>query len=265
MDIFKSTIEYVITPSGVIALCFVLSFPLIVVGKRIGKYLLVLGIIAYFAFSSSPLSTVLLGRLENRYPPLHDVEGVNGVDTIVLLTGAAWDDPRLPPTSQVGETTVVRLLEAIRLFHLIPEAKVVILGGPLDSDGEDIPVSRIVGKLASAMGIPEERMTLETDSTNTYEHGVEIKKILGKKPFLLVTSAYHLPRAMAVFQKLGLSSIPAPANFRVIRRDPGVYASTGKLMKQFISALPSSDNLANSGRALHEYVGFVWYWVRGWI
>lgn len=265
MDIFKSTIEYVITPSGVIALCFVLSFPLIVVGKRMGKYLLVLGIIAYFAFSSSPLSTVLLGRLENGYPPLHETEGVNGVDTIVLLTGAACNDPRLPPTSQVGETTVVRLLEAIRLFHRIPEAKVVISGGALDSDGEDIPVARIVGDLASALGIPDERMVLETDSTNTYENGVEIKKILGKKPFLLVTSAYHLPRAMAVFQKLGLSSIPAPADFRVIRRDPGVYASTGKLVKQFISALPSSDNLANSGRALHEYVGFVWYWMRGWI
>jgi len=265
MDVFKSICQYAITPSGIIAFCFVLSFPLIVVGKRIGKYLLLLGIIAYFAFSSSPLSMALLARLENKYPPLLDTKGVGKVDTIVLLTTAAWKDPHVPLTSQVGETTVSRLLEAIRLFHLIPGAKVVISGGPLDSVGRNIPVSRIVGDLASAMGIPGERIILETNSTNTYENGVEIRKILGEKPFLLVTSASHLPRAIAVFQKLGLSPIPAPADFRVIRYRPHFNASRGGLLKQMISALPSSDNLAHSERALHEYAGFIWYWLRRWI
>jgi uncharacterized SAM-binding protein YcdF (DUF218 family) len=265
MDLFKSVIEYALTPSGIIALCFVLSFPLIILGKRIGRYLLAFGVIAYFAFSSSPLSMALLARLENRYPSLLDTKGVRDVDTIVLLTGAAWKDAHVPLTSQVGETTVSRLLEAIRLFHLTPGAKVVITGGPLETDGEDIPVSRIVGDLAISMGIPEERMTLESDSTNTYENALEIKKILGEKPFILVTSAYHLPRAMAVFQNLGLSPIPAPANFRAIRNRPHFYASTGKVLEQMISALPSSDNLANSERALHEYWGFMWYWMRGWV
>ena len=265
MDILKSIFQYAITPSGIIALCFVLSFPLIVLGKRIGKYLLVLGIISYFAFSSSRLSMALLARLENRYPPLLNTEGVGDFDTIVLLTGAAWDDPHIPVTSRVGETTVSRLLEAIRVFHLIPDAKVMISGGPLDTDERDIPVSRTVGDLASALGIPGERIMLETNSTNTYENGVEIKKILGEKPFVLVTSASHLPRAIAVFQKLGLSPIPAPADFRVIRKKPHSFLSTRKLLKEMIFALPSSNNLAHSERALHEYAGFIWYWVRGWI
>jgi uncharacterized SAM-binding protein YcdF (DUF218 family) len=265
MDIFKSIFHYAITPSGIISLCFVLSFPLIALGKRIGKYLLVLGIISYLAFSSSPVSMALLGRLENRYPPLLNTKGVEEVDTIVLLTGAAWEDPRLPLTSWVGETSVSRLLEAIRLFHLIPDARVVISGGPLDTDERDVPVSRIVGELASAMGIPGERIMLETNSTNTYGNGVEIKKIVGSKPFVLVTSASHLPRAIAVFQKLGLSPIPAPADFRVTRNKSRSFSSTGELLKEMISALPSSTNLAHSERAFHEYAGFIWYWVRGWI
>jgi uncharacterized SAM-binding protein YcdF (DUF218 family) len=265
MDIFKSVFQYAITPCGIIALLFVLSFPLITLGKRIGKYLLVLGIILYFAFSFSPLSMALLERLENRYPPLLNMNEVGEVDTIVLLTGAAWEDPDIPLTSRVGETSVSRLLETIRLFHLIPDARVVISGGPLDRDKRDTPVSLIVGNLASALGIPGERILLETNSTNTYENGVEIKKILGGKPFVLVTSASHIPRAVAVFQKLGLSPIPAPADFRVIRNKPRSFLSTGGLLKEMISTLPSSNNLAHSERALHEYAGFIWYWVRGWI
>jgi uncharacterized SAM-binding protein YcdF (DUF218 family) len=265
MDIFKSIFQYAISPSGIIALLFVLSFPLIALGKRIGKYLLALGIILYFAFSSSPLSMALLGRLENRYPPLLHMEGVRDVDTIVLLTGAAWEDPHLPLTSWVGGTTVSRLLEAIRLFHLIPDARVVISGGPLNRDERNISVSRIVGDLAGSMGIPGEKILLETNSTNTYENGVEIKKLLGGKPFVLVTSASHLPRAIAVFQKLGLSPIPAPADFRVIRNKPHSLPVAGGVLKEMISALPSSSNLAQSEWALHEYAGFIWYWVRGWI
>jgi len=265
MDILKSICQFAVSPSGIIALCFLLSFPLIALGKRIGKYLLLLGIIVFFAFSSSPLSTALLSRLENKYAPLPDMKAVENVDTIVLLTTAAWSDTQIPLTSQVGEVTVCRLLEAIRLYGLIPGAKVVISGGPLGSGERNVPVSRIVSDLASAMGIPGERIILETNSTNTYENGVEIKKILGEKPFLLVTSASHLPRAIAVFQKLGLSPIPAPADFRVIRYAPHVDASGGELLREMISALPSSTHLAHSERALHEYMGFLWYWLRRWI
>lgn len=265
MDILKSICQFAVSPSGIIALCFLVSFPLIGLGKRIGKYLLLLGIIAYFAFSSSPLSTVLLSRLENKYPPLQDMKAVESIDTIVLLTTAAWNDAHIPLTSQVGEATVCRLLEAIRLYRLIPGAKIVISGGPMHSRGRNVPVSRIVGDVAGTMGIPGERIVLETNSTNTYENGVEIKKILGEKPFLLVTSASHLPRAVAVFQKLGLSPIPAPADFRMIRYGPHVDASGGELVGEMISALPSSTHFAHSERALHEYMGFVWYWWQGWI
>ncbi len=265
MDIVKSIFHYAITPSGIISLCFVSGFPLIVMGKWIGKYLLALGIISYFAFSSSPLSMALLARLENRYPPLLDTKGVGDVDTIVLLTGGAWKDPYVPGTSQVDETTVSRLREAIRLFHLIPDAKLVISGGPLGIDERDMPVSRMVGDLASDMGIPGDRIMLETNSTTTYENGVEIKKILGEEPFVLVTSASHLPRAIAVFQKLGLSPIPAPADFRAVRHGPRSLLSTRELLKKLISGFPSSSNLAHSEQAMHEYAGFIWYWMRGWI
>jgi uncharacterized SAM-binding protein YcdF (DUF218 family) len=265
MDIVKSIFHYAITPSGIISLCFVAGFPLIVMGKKIGKYLLASGIILYFAFSSSPLSMTLLARLENRYPPLLDTKGVGDVDTIVVLTGGAWKGPYVPGTSQVDETTVSRLREGIRLFHLIPDAKVVISGGPLGIDERDIPVSRMVGDLASAMGIPGDKIMLETNSTTTYESGVKIKKILGDTPFVLVTSASHLPRALAVFQKLGLSPIPAPADFRAIRHGPHSLVSTRDLLKKLISAFPSSRNLAHSERAMHEYTGFIWYWMRRWI
>lgn len=263
MDILKLIFRYAITPSGIISLCFVLSFPLIALEKRVGKYLLALGIISYFAFHSSPLSMALLARLENRYPPLANMNEVGEVDTVVLLTGAASEDLQLPLGGWVGETIVSRLREAIRLFHLNPEARIVISGGIKDTEARGIPVSRIVGELATAMGIPGDRILLETNSTNTYENGVEIKKILGEKPFLLVTSACHLPRAIAVFQKLGLSPIPAPADFRATWNKPHSISSIAESLKEIISALPGSNNLANSEWAFHEYGEAIWYKVRG--
>jgi uncharacterized SAM-binding protein YcdF (DUF218 family) len=265
MDILKSICQFTVSPSGIIALCFVVSSPLIAMGKRVGKYLVVVGIVLFLAFSSSPFSMTLLARLENTYPSLLDTTELGSVDTIVLLTTAAWGDTDVPVTSQVGETTQSRLLEAIRLYHLIPGANLVISGGPLDPDGGSPAVSTIVGDLANALGIPKGRVILETNSTNTYENGVEVKKILGGKRFLLVTSASHLPRAVAVFRKLGMSPVPAPADIRSIRHRPHFDASGGTLLKEIISALPSSTHLANSERALHEYGGFVWYWLRGWI
>lgn len=67
----------------------------------------------------------------------------------------------------------------------------------------------------------------------------------------------HIPRAVVVFQKLGLSPIPAPADFGVIWNKLHFFPSTGGVLKETISALPSSNNLAHSERALHEYAGFI--------
>jgi uncharacterized SAM-binding protein YcdF (DUF218 family) len=265
MDILKSIWQFTASPSGIIALCFVVSLPLIAMGKRVGKYLLVLGIVFFLVFSSSPLSIALLARLENTYPPLLDTKELGSIDTIVLLTTAAWGDTDVPVTSQVGETTQSRLMEAIRLYQLIPGAKIVISGGPLDPGGSSPAVCGIVGDLANALGIPKGRIVLEPNSTTTYENGVEVKKILGEKRFILVTSASHLPRAVAVFRKLGMSPVPAPADIRSIQHRPHFDASGGRLLKEIVSALPSSTHLVHSERALHEYVGFAWYWLRGWI
>jgi uncharacterized SAM-binding protein YcdF (DUF218 family) len=69
-------------------------------------------------------------------------------------------------------------------------------------------------KLSLFLDVPEERIILECGSRDTYEEAKEIKKLLGDQKFLLVTSAFHMPRSMNIFKKLGLNAIPAPGDFR---------------------------------------------------
>ncbi len=107
-------------------------------------------------------------------------------------------------------------------------------------------------------GIPEQAIILEARSYTTYENGVYTIQELKQREIsriLLVTSALHMPRAMAVFRKQGITAIPAPSAPQiVVPNDP-----------QFSFWQPSRRALAASRSIVKEYVGLLVYWLRGWI
>lgn len=94
------------------------------------------------------------------------------------------------------------------------------------------------------LGIPKEKILMLTKPRDTKEEAVYLKKIIGKKHFYLVTSAYHMPRAMALFTKMGLNPIPAPTN--LLQEED-----------RFISA-PNGYDLYKTQVAWHEYLGILW-------
>ena len=87
----------------------------------------------------------------------------------------------------------------------------------------------------------------EFQSNSTAEHPINVKRLVGQAPFILVTSAYHMPRAMLVFQRAGLNAIPYPVDRYVF----GNY--------KLIDVLPVTGNLQAIPLALHEYAGLLWY------
>ena len=98
---------------------------------------------------------------------------------------------------------------------------------------------------------------LETASRNTYENAVNSKRLLGAHGLhkvLLVTSALHMPRALALFRALGIEAAPAPTDFEVVESGMG-----------FIAVVTGCRALEGSTRALKEYFGLGVYWVRGWL
>ena len=101
------------------------------------------------------------------------------------------------------------------------------------------------------LGIKKDKVRFEIESRDTYENGVEVKRLIGDQKFIFVTSASHMPRAIAVFKRLGMKPVPAPCDYQASR----VYTP--------LSFFPSPGSLEKSTRAINEYVGIIWYKIRG--
>ncbi len=110
-----------------------------------------------------------------------------------------------------------------------------------------------MARVAMEIGIPENDIILETKSKDTKDQAKFIKSAIGREPFVLVTAAFHMPRSMAMFKKLGMNPIPSPIGHRVSERQ-GLSPH---------SFFPSTGNLRNAGLAIHEYLGLTWSKLRG--
>ena len=106
----------------------------------------------------------------------------------------------------------------------------------------------------------------DPDSLNTYQNAVNVKKILSERGIdrvLLVTSAMHMPRSLAIFKHLEINAIAAPTDFLVTKGEIQELSSTPK--GAILNLLPDSKNLHNFTLALKEYIGMVVYRLRGWV
>ena len=99
-------------------------------------------------------------------------------------------------------------MEGIRLHRLLPGSKIVLTGG-IGFDGP--PEATTLSRVAEELGVAKSDMVLEVESRDTKDHPLYVRHIVKEEPFILVTSAFHMPRAMRLFVKQGLAPIPAPA------------------------------------------------------
>ena len=168
---------------------------------------------------------------------------------VVVLGSGHVSDARLPVTGQIGGTSLARLAEGIRLQRLLPGAKLVVTGGAV---GDPVANARVVAAVAESLGVAGEQLVVEDRPLDTVEEARYLFPVLQQEPFILVTSALHMPRAMAIFEKLGMRPLAAPTDF-VIKvsavAPPGSY-------------LPSLANFDLSRRILYEWLGDVWSRVR---
>ncbi len=220
--------------------------------QRTGKAIVSLGFIMLVIFGYGVFSNDLLRPLEYKYPAIDSVEEVSDAKWVVVLGGGHVSDPRIPVTSQLSETPLVRLVEGIRIHRLIPESRLVLSGGSIS---DPVPEARIMAEVALAMGVDQKDIVLESLSQDTKDEAQLVQKIVGGDRFALVTSAAHMPRSMALFEKLGMRPIPAP---------------TGHLLREShvrgpIRIFPDLDNLRRAETAFHEYLGLAWAKIRGQI
>ena len=169
---------------------------------RAGRTLMVGAIIALAAGLLTPLGALLLRPLEERFPPPPaDIPAPAG---IIVLGGAADAD-------------AARMTTGVELARRYPTARLVFTGGSGALLGEVPPEAIGARKLWLSLGMPDERMTFESKSRNTWENAAFTRDLVKPKPgetWLLVTSAWHMPRSVGIFRHLGFDVIPYPVAYR---------------------------------------------------
>ena len=185
---------------------------------RLGKVLVTLGTVLLLLLSLPCVSQQFLIPLESRYPALLHPEKIawegqtSGTSPkwIVVLGGGHESDPRLPANSQINDAALGGLVEGVRLYKAIPGSKLLLSGGRVF---DPVPEAEVMAQVANLLGVKPEDISLESDSRDTADQAEIIAKRLGRERFILVTTAFHMPRSMALFKKRGMQPIPAPHRF----------------------------------------------------
>ncbi|MGE0055175.1 MAG: YdcF family protein [Hyphomicrobium sp.] len=201
-----------------------------------------------------PIGNILIFPLEQRFPILSDqqLKSRNDVAGIILLGG--FEDGAV--TAGRGQLMVneaaERLTEGVRLARVLGNAKIVFTGGVGRLMGGS-EASGPVSDYLQQVGIDKSRIITEGVSRNTFENAELTKKLVAPKSgetWLLVTSAYHMPRAIGVFRKVGFDVLAYPVDFRT--------AGIEDLWRPFPS-IP--DGLKRADLVVKEWIGLVAYWL----
>ncbi len=214
--------------------------------------------------STPLLKNSLVASLEQQNLPPRQSQELPQAAAIVLLGGAtkSADPPR--PSVEISEEGD-RVIHAARLFRLGKAPVVIPSGGRISWQGSGGPSEALdMVELLTFMGVPEGAIIPEPDSLNTRQNAVNVQRVLRERgiagPLLLVTSAMHMPRSLAIFRKLGMEVVAAPTDFWVAGGD-----RQRTVRGRLLSLLPDVENLRLTTRAMKEYMGLVVYRLRGWL
>jgi uncharacterized SAM-binding protein YcdF (DUF218 family) len=266
MEFFKRSIELVFSPLGIVAILMSAGLVLSIRKKqsRKGHRFLICGALLFLVFLLSPLSQFLIWSLENGYPPLLTPPSNLKIDRIVILSGYAEDNPGIPITSNVSGQTMGNLAEGLRLHRLLPKSRLIVSGGVLKKGRK--AVAACMADFLEQMGVARDDLIVEGHSQNTYENLREVRRLLGTAPFILVAAGCDMRRAMGVARKFQMNPIPAPANIWTLQKPVSTGSASNRLFG-FVKnwTYISLDNLSRLQWAYHEYVGYLWYRILGYV
>ncbi|MCD6577345.1 MAG: YdcF family protein [Anaerolineaceae bacterium] len=226
--------------------------------------LIIAALVILWFSSTTGFSHLLAQSLEWRYPTPVEIPTA---DVIVVLGGGTEPAAAPRPSVEVNGAGD-RVLYAASLYKEGKAAHILLSGGNISwlNEGATTPAEDMASIL-SAIGIPKEALWLETTSQNTYENALYSKEILAEKEIdriLLITSAIHMPRSVALFEKQGIEVIPVPVDFSVTKEE-SLQNRGGDLQSKIIDIIPQASSLSLTTNAMKEYIGYFIYKLQGWL
>ncbi|MHB1193902.1 MAG: ElyC/SanA/YdcF family protein [Longimicrobiales bacterium] len=214
--------------------------------RRVGQGMVAASLLLISLASLPPLADALVRPLERGAPAFPG----DSVGFVVVLGSGHVSDPALPLSAQLSAPALVRLVEGVAIATEQPWSRLVLSGwGGADPESN----AEVYGEVAASLGFPEARMVLEPRPRDTRQEAELLAPLLRGQRFALVTSASHMPRAVALFRAQGLDPIPAP---------------TGHLAKEprgfdVLDLIPDAEGLARTRFAWHEVLGRIWAGLTG--
>ncbi|WP_137154501.1 YdcF family protein [Rhizobium sp. FKL33] len=247
-------VDTLILPSNVmVALGLLAALLLVLRWRRTGFAIGALALAIPFAAGFTPLGNLPVAILEDRFPAPDLSEPPTGV---VMLGGAVDLHLAISRDRVILNDAAERVTETAALANRYPTMRIFLSGGwSFDTDKGRVSESYFAREALIGMGVAPERIEMEENSRTTFENAVETKKAVTPKPgerWLLLTSASHMPRSVAVFREQGLDFIPYPVDYR-----------TRGLSHPLNRPRSTAVGLANLDLAAHEWIGLFGYWLSG--
>ena len=218
---------------------------------RVGKTLWGSAFLFLYMLSLSPVANALIRPLETRFKPLVE-NSFSDIDYVVVLGAGVLDLSWLDAEPVPSATSLKRLVHGITLYRKLPDSKLVLSGGSGDPGKPELVEAEAMRDVALSLGVPPKDIVFEGSSRNTLESVDLLKGYFEGESVLLVTSSFHMGRAVAMFKKGGVDVLPAPT----------AYMSED-VSFSFFSLIPDAGSLGKSSTAFYEYLARFWYRLNG--
>jgi uncharacterized SAM-binding protein YcdF (DUF218 family) len=252
--VLSKTIGYLAMPSNLLMAIGLVGLVLLFTRfRRLASWLIVTSLVLMALVGYSPLGRILLRPLEERFPPWDASRGAP--DGLVVLGGAISPDISVAHGVVALNGAAERVTVTAELAHRYPNARIIFTGGTASLDPTAPLEAPLAVKEFEALGVAHGRITAEEQSRNTIENAVFSRLLADPKPgerWLLVTSAAHMPRAIAAFRATGFPVEAYPVNWHTRRKD-----NASELFTSFVGGLAMTDY------AVHEWMGLAVYRLTG--
>jgi uncharacterized SAM-binding protein YcdF (DUF218 family) len=246
--LFRNTIDLLTSPLILTLLFLIVALFLLWRGRRRASlWTAVFGIVLLYLCALEPVSSALLEPLEARYRSIDAAHLPQGIAGIAVLGAGYSPGEGISITGALSADGLSRAAEGVRLAKLYGGTVRLVLSGGVPAGYDFTASARGYEIFAREMGIDPASIVVLDQSLNTSDEARNLSKLFGQSPFLLVTSTYHMRRALLLFEHYTDGHpIPAPT---------GQHAGPGPSL--FGPLVPRSENLVGTQRALHEYLGIL--------
>jgi len=254
--LLSKVLPLALLPEGLVTVALVgTSLSVLCRATRAAIMFAVAALLIFWVSAMPVVANWITGTLERQYAA--DPATLPRAEVAIVLGGGV-SAPRPPhQTPELSEASD-RVWYAAHLYRTGHVKRILAVGGQLPWDEASSPEGEVMRDMLVTLGVPAAAIETGSTSRNTYENASEARAILRgapSSPVLLVTSATHMPRALAVFRAAGIPAYPAPCDFR----------SSDKAAATVLDWLPQAGAFAATSGALREWMGYYVYRWRGWL